>query len=428
MRINLEPQPKSTLKITIEVSPEEYQPFLVKAAKKISLNSKIEGFRSGNAPFDLIKQKFGLMAIMEEALPEILTHTFVQAIIEKKIDTLGEPEINVTKMVPENDLVYTAVVSVMPEIKLPEISSLTIKKEALLIEDKEVAKTLDHLAKSRAAETLADHPAKDKDLVKLDYQISLGDVPLEDGHQKDLEVYLGEHHMVPGFEAQIIGLKASDHKKFDLTFPQDYFQKNYAGKACTFDVNVKGVYEITIPEINDEFAQTLGDFPTLAALEKQIKENITQEKEMEIEKKWEENILEAIIKQSTIGELPEKIISSETDSIIHEFEHSLLSRGLNLKDWLLNIGKSLEEFQKDLQPQAERRIKSALILRTISHQEKISATDEEVAAEIKKIQENYQDNQEIIKQLNSSHYKNHLLNILTGQKVMAWLKQKINQN
>lgn len=425
MQIQTHTLPKSQIELTIEVEPNEYQPFLKNAAKQISQETKIAGFRPGNVPYEIIKQKFGETEIMNKALGEIITHTFIDAIHQKKLDTFGQPEINITKLAPGNNLVYKAKIMLIPEIKLADLNSLSLKKTEIKIEDKEIEQTLNNLAQSRATQTLVNEPAQDKHLVKMDYTISINNVPQEDGQQKDFAVYLGEKHMVPGFEEQILGLKAGQTKKFNIKFPGDYFQKKFAGKTCTFDVKIKEVYKLNIPKINDDFAQALGKFKNLDELKKQIKENIHLEKEAAENKKTEQAMFKKIISQSDFSELPDKMIENEIETMLHELEHDLASRGLKIETWLSNMKKSLEEFKKDLRPQAELRSQSALIIRLIAEQEKIKASQEEIDNQIKQLSEVYKNNPEILDQIKSADYRNYLANLMTSQKVIDWLKKKI---
>ena len=425
MQISTQNQTKSSLLLTIEISPDEYQPFLEKTAIKISNNTKIQGFRPGSAPYEIIKQKLGEAEILNQALPDILNHTFIQAIQQKKINALGQPEINVIKIAPGNNLVYTAELMLMPKVKLADLNSISLRSPRIKIDDKEINHTLEHLAKSRAAQKLVSHPATKKDLVKLDYSISIDNVPQEGGQQIDFEVYLGDSHMVPGFEQQIIGLSAGQTKKFDIKFPNDYFQKNFAGKICSFNVKIKAVYELTIPPIDDEFAKSIAKLNSLAELKELLKQNILQEKTTEQNKKMEIEILDKIIGQSEFDELPSKMIDNEVQVMLGELENDLASHGLKLEVWLRNMKKELKQFKQDLRPQAIRRIKSALIIKNIAQQQKIKVAEKEIETQINKLIDSYKNSPDILKKIKSPAYKNNLANVLIGQKTIEWLKQKI---
>jgi len=425
MNIQTKELSKLTLELTIEIEPKEYDSFLKTSAKEISKHTKIEGFRPGNAPYDIIKKKVGVQEILNNAIDKIISKTFATSIIKEKLEIINQPEINIKKLAPDNNIIYTAKVALMPQVTLGDINTLTIKQEEIKIEAKEIDHLLEHLAKSRSKEKLVNRPAQDKDLVRLDYNISIAGVPQEDGQQKDFAAYLGEKHMVPGFEEALLGLNKDAQKKFDVKFPADYFQKNFAGKTCQFDIKINGVYELETPKLDDEFAKSLGQFENLDQLKTQIKTNITQEKILEQNKKIEKEIFEKLISISKIDELPEQIIDNEVHNIIHEIEADLAQRGLKIENWLTNIKKSMAEFTKDLRPQAETRVKSALLIKKIAQQEKIEIKSETINAEIKKLQDIYKDNPEALAQINAPSYKLHLANIMAGQQVVDWLKGKI---
>lgn len=425
MNISLAYEPKSLALLTIEVMPAEYAPFLPKGAKKIALEAKLPGFRPGNAPYEVIKQKFGEAEILKESLPAIITETFVRALKEKNLDTLGEPEINILKLAPDNDLVYTAKVPYLASFDLPDISQIKITKKEIKISEKDIDKTLSTLIKSRATEKIVAREARDKDLVKLDYDISLDGVPQENGQAKNIEIYLGEHHMLPGFEAQLIGLKTGEIKKFHLTFPTDYFQKNFAGKTCDFHVKINGVYELFYPELNDDFAKNLGKFSSLAELKEQLKNNLQLDKEYQANIKLENELLEKIIKATAFPELPDQLMEHEIDNTLHEFEHDLISRGLQLAIWLQNLNKTMEQFRLDLRPEAQKRAQASLLVRAFAQKNNITISDEETNKELDQALKNYKDDAAALNQIKTPAYRVYLHQALLNQKTIAWLKEKI---
>ncbi len=417
----------STLSLTISLAPAEYEKYLKQAAQQIGQTIKIKGFRPGTAPYHVIKQHVGEQEILNQAVERIVAHSYAQVVKENNYNTLSAPQIKIIKMAPNNPFVYQAEIYLTPEVKLPDISKLKINAPQIQIDDKEINKLLEQLAKSRAKEIAVDRAAQNKDLVKLDYNISINNVPQEDGQQKNFAVYLGEKHMVPGFEEQIIGLKAGQTKRFTIKFPDDYFQKNFAGKNCQFDVKINQVLELNIPKIDDAFAQSLGSFKNLNELKKQITDNLKLEKQQQADKELEQEMFELLIKKSTLGELPAPAIDHEVETIFKELEADLAQRGLTIETWLKNMNKTAEQLKKDLRPQAEKRLKSALIIKAVAQQEKLDATPEEIQAEIDKLTAAYKDDPDTVGQIKSSSYRDYLSNILTGQKVVKWLKEKIIQ-
>ncbi len=427
MNIHIEKLAPNYIKLTIDVEPSTYFPWLKRTAEKISKNVNIKGFRPGYAPYDAVKNKLGEQEILNQAIDKIISQTYFQAIQEKKLEPLGAPEIKIIKLAPQNNIIYQAKVSLTPKVKLGDLNKIKIEKEKITITDDEIDKVLTDLAKSRATEKLVKRTAQKNDLVKLDYSISINKVPQENGQQINFAVYLGEKHMVPGFEEQIIGLKENEQKKFEIKFPDNYFQKKFAGKMCQFSVKIKGVYEIILPQINDQFARSLGAFKNLSELKEQIKNNLLLEKQKQQDKKIEQQIFNQLIKLSEISPIPETAIENEVKNIIYELENDLAQRGLKIDTWLSNMKKNMTEFKKDLKPQAEIRIKGALIIKQIAQQEKIQTTKEEIDNEIKELTVLYKNDEQTLKQIKQANYRNHLANVITGQKVINWLKQKTIQ-
>ncbi len=425
MQIKKDRLSPSTLKLTVTLEPAEYQKHLERAARELSRDLKIKGFRPGLAPYHVIKQHLGEQEILNHAAERIIAHSYAEIVKKNNYNTLGAPKIKIIKMAPGNPFTYEAEIYLTPQVKLPDLSQIKIKAKKTQIEDKEINHLLEHLAKSRAKEMAVDRPAQNKDLVKLDYNISIDNVPQEDGQQKNFEVYLGEKHMVPGFEEQITGLKAGQTKKFTVKFPDDYFQKNFAGKNCQFDVKINQVLQLDIPKIDDAFAQSLGNFKNLDELKKQITDNLKQEKQQQADKELEQEIFEQLIKKSTIGELPAPAIDHEVETIFKELEADLAQRGLAMETWLKNMNKTAEQLKKDLRPQAEKRLKSALIIKAVAEQEKLQATPEEIQAEVDKLISTYQNDPATVGQIKSESYRNYLGNLITGQKVITWLKEKL---
>jgi len=425
MNIKTQANKQTEIVFTIEIEPSEYKTFLRQTAQKMSQNINIDGFRPGKAPYDVVKRTIGEGEIMKTASSDIISHSLAEAVKKEKIEFIGRPEIKIEKMSPNDNFVYQAIILTLPKVEIGDINSINIRRPDIKIEPEYIDQALKQLVRSRAKEILEPRPAQEKDLVKLDYNIYINNIPQEGGQQKDFDVYLGEKHMVPGFEQQIIGLKAGDKKEFEITFPHDYFQKNFANKKCLFKVNIKGVYKLDIPEINDDFARSVGKFKNLEDLKQKIKQNLKAERKENQEKKLENDMFDAIVKVSKFDPLPDKMIESETEAMISELEADLKMRGLDLKTWLGNIKKTEQQLKQDFKPQALRRVKSALIVRQIAKKENITVAEADIKDEIKKIAEIYKDNQDIKQRIESDEYYNYTANSLTTKKVVDWLKEKI---
>lgn len=424
MKIDKKELPKNQLELIIEITPSEYNPFLIKAASEISKEKHIPGFRAGHAPYDIVKQHFSESAIFESALDKIIKHFYFEIVKKENLEPISFPKIEVEKMAPDNPLVLKITISLLPEITLPDLDKISIKKEKVEIKDEEIKKAIETLQENQVKESLADREAKKDDKVEIDFKVSVDGVVIEGGNETNYPLVLGKGQMIPGFEDQIIGHKKDEEIKFNLSFPKDY-HKNLAGKNAEFNVKVKAIYERTLPEINDEWAKTFFKLDSLKDLEEKIKESYKAEKEKEVNQKAELDMIEEIIKQSKLSDWSDNIVKEETHKITDEFKQTMTYQGMQFEDYLKHTGKTQEELEKEFEPQAIKRLNSSLIIRQVIKDQKTEVSPEEIDHEIKHLLEIYGDNAEIKKQVESPEYREHLENQIKSTKALDYLKKKI---
>lgn len=424
MKIDKKEISKNQLELTIEVSLEEIKPHLEKTAKRLAQKSAIPGFRPGFAPYELIKTRFGEMTIWQEALESVISQTFYQATQEHKLTTIGQPDIKVEKLAPGNPIVYIATVSLLPEIILGDWKKAEVKKNEIKVEEKDLDKTFKQLQNMQVKESIVARVANTNDKVELDFEVSIDKVLIEGGKSHKYPIILGEGQMIPGFEEKIIGTKAGDDLEFDLKFPEKYFQNNLAGKEAHFKVKILNVYERKLPELNDEFAKNIG-FDNLAALKKQLTENISREKQEKEDQRLEREAIEAVIKASTIEDLPKNLIHSELHRMIHELEHNIKAQGLDFVGYLKSINKTTDDLEKDFEPQAIDRIKASLALKKIAEIENIKVDEKEVETEIAAQITKHAANPEALKDIKTPNYRQYIFNFLTNQKIVKFIMDTI---
>ncbi|MBU1037153.1 trigger factor [Patescibacteria group bacterium] len=413
---------ESEIQFTIEITPQEYQPFLEKAAKKLSKEIKIEGFRPGNAPYSVVKQEVGEMKIYEAALEELITHFYWQVVTQEKVNTVGQPKIEIEKLAPGNPLVFKTTTALMPQVKLANYKSVKVKKKQVNIEEKEIAKTIENLRKMQAKETLEDKFIEKGDRTEIDFTVSLNKVVIEHGVGKKYSVVIGDNFMIPGFEDQLLGMKKDKEKEFQLTFPQNYQDKMVAGKNCDFKVKVLAVYKRQLPQVDDEWAKTLGS-NNLADLKERIKKNLEDERKFQEEQRTEIEMLQEIVKLCEFSEIPEILIDNEVQRMLYEFEDNISHQGLKFEDYLLSIKKERKDLENEFRPKAKERVQTSLVIREIAETENVSVSEEEVNQEIEKIINQLPD-EEAKKNTRSAGYKQYVSNILRNQKVIEKLKKE----
>lgn len=424
MKVEKKNLEKSQVEISVSLSVAEFTPYIEKGAKKISEKIKIEGFRPGKAPLQIVKAKVGEMGILEEAA-QIAVDKTVDEIISQNtmgLKPVGSPSVNVTKLAPDNDFEFKVILSVLPDVALGKYKDLEIKTEVAKVEEKEIEKVLNDIREMRAKEVLTDKAAENGDKLTVCIHLFLGNVPVEDGHHHDLAVILGKDYFVPGFDKKLIGTKKGDEIKFELPYPENHHQKNLAGKMVGFEVKVEAVYNREIPEVDDAFAETMR-FKSVGDLKKALEDNILQEKKQDLELKGESEMISKIIDDSKIAELPEVLLESEARNIMSELEQNIVRQGGNFEDYLGHMKKTRDELMIELLPNAVKRVKSALVIREIAIVEKIDVSEKELDDKIVVLKKQYEGREDILKMIAERGYREYLKNILINEKVIKSLKE-----
>lgn len=424
MQIEVKNLPKSQIEITVVLSDAEMRPHVERAARHISEHRDIKGFRRGHAPYEKVKAEVGEMAIYEAALERAVQSSYYAAVKEKNLNTIGMPQVNVKKLAPGNDCEFTATVSVLPKVELPDFSKISVAKKDVTVEDKQVDETMESLRKMRGNEVAKSGPAGKEDKVVVDMNLSVDNVPVEGGQTKDHGVYLSEDYYVPGLPAELLGLKKDDEKKFTLTFPKEHYQKHLAGKDVQFSVKVKDVFERQFPELNEEFAKGFGQ-ESMEKLLELLKTNLQNEATQKEEERQEAELLEQIISKSTFEDIPEVLLDAEKRRIYGELTQRVESQGLTMEDYLASVGKTPEEFGAGYAEQAEKRVKSTLALRAYIEREKIEVSPEEVQKEIDSMKEHYKKDPEVLRQLDTIDTRESLAGMLRNRKALRELKEKL---
>jgi trigger factor len=414
---------KSQIELTVELSVEEFKPYVIRGAEKVSREVKIAGFRPGKAPYEILKNKIGEMTILEEAARIAIDKTIDQAIKDNVQEQLvSQPQVNVSKLAPGNPLEYKVILTLLPEVKLGKYKDFKIKEALLAVKDEEAERLLADLREMRANETIAEAPAQAGDRVILDIEIFLDKVPLEGGQGKDTGVILGKDYIIPGFDKQIMGAKKGETREFSLPYPAEHHNKNLAGKMAEFRVKVKEVYKRTLPEVNDDFAKGFG-LKSAEELKSNIKKSLLAEKQLEQRRQSEVAMLDKIIGAAKFGDIAEVLVKHEAEVMLNELEYGLKQQGGKFADYLAHLGKTRDQLALEMLPEAVKRVKISLIVREVAKLEKISVSHEEIHHVIDDLAKQYKGKQEVLERVNSHAYHDYVENNLTGKKVMGKLRE-----
>jgi trigger factor len=422
--VKIENLQKNQLRLTFTLSQDEMFPYLQEAAARFSEQTAIPGFRPGKAGYDVVKQRFGEMKILEEALEPMIRKSYVEAVMAHNIETVGSPKINVEKIAPNNDLIFTAQVMQMPKVtELPDYKSLRVESKKTDVEDKELDLAIRDIQRMQTKETRApkETPAKATDKVVIGVDIKKDGISIEGGQAPNHAIYLAEEYYIPGFKEQLVDLKEGDEKTFTLPFPENHVQKMLAGHDVEFQITVKEIFHLEPPSLDSAFASSLG-MKDLAALKQAIAHNLKEEKEQEEKARQERDMLELIAKKSQFEEIPDLLLNEEINKMIGELKHGVQSHGLEFETYLSNLKKTLAQLKMDLTTQAIMRIKVVLILRAIATREKIEVEENEITVELDRLAEHHENKKERM-QMYAPEYREHIEKILKNQKVIEKLRE-----
>jgi trigger factor len=424
MKVEKKELEKSQIELTVELSVEELKPYIKLGALKVSKEVKIDGFRPGKIPYEVLKGKIGEQSILEEGARIAINKTIDQVIKEnmKEGQAVGQPQVNITKLAPDNPLEYKIVFAIIPEIKLGDYKNAKVKIKIEEMKDEEVAKTIEYLRESHVKEVIVDREVKEGDKVLADIEIFLDKVPVEGGQGKGTTIIIGKDYIISGFDKNLIGAKKGDVRDFSVHYPENHHMANLAGKMVEHKVRINEVYARELPELDDKFASGFG-LKKFDELKENIKKSLEMEKKQKAEQKVEIEMLDKIIKDSKFGDIPEMLINNEAHTMLHELEHSVTSQGGKFDDYLGSLKKTREQLTLDLLPDAVKRVKSALLIREIALAEKVEVSEKEVLEKQEELLKQYKGYGKVESRIKEPSYKAYLQNMIVNKKVIDKLKE-----
>jgi len=424
MKVTKEVLADNKIKLTIEVEAGKLALASEAVYAKLAPSVKVPGFRPGKAPKNIVEKEIGSERYEAEMLDILLPESYYDAVIAEQVEVVGSPEVKVLKFVPTDGLTYEATVEIMPEIKLPDIKKISVKREKIKIADKDVQEVLDDLAKQLAKPTPVERAAKLGDRVEMDFEGFVDGVPFEGGKSLNHPIVLGSGSFVPGFEGQVVGMKADEDRDIEVTFPADYHADNLRGKKATFKVKLHSVEEIIMPELTDDFAAQVGPFKDVAELRADIEKQLIYTKELQERRRVEDEILGKLVEKTKFV-APSSLISQEQHRMLHEAETNLSQQGIGLEQYLSMTKKTKEDMEAEMQPEAEKRVKIGIVLTQIAKDGKYEATDAEIEDSIAHKIEIYQgEERKQAEEFFTSHDARHQIeNSVIGQKVLDYLHE-----
>lgn len=388
---------------------------------------KVAGFREGKAPLEIIEKNVDSNQLQSEFLEEAINEFYVQTIQRENLRPVTNPQVNITKFVPFTALEFTATVSIIGEITLPDYKKYKQSKPAVAVTADDVKAVLDDLQIRAAERKEVTHAAKSGDQVTVDFKGTDAKGAAVDGAEgKDYPVILGSNTLIPGFETNLEGLKAGDKKSFTLTFPADYGAKALAKKKVTFDVTVHKVEEVVKPKLDDAFAGTVGPFTGLKQLKEDIKRQLTAERENEAQREFENSMIMFLAEKTKVA-VPKALVDDQIDKIEDQERQNLVYRGQTWEEHLKEEGVTAEEHHEQKRPEAERSIRASLMLSEIAQKEGLDVTQEELDLRLQLLKGQYKDaamQAELDKPENQRDIASRLLTEKTIAKLTEYTTQK----
>ena len=415
MSLQVEKLEKNMAKLTIEVSAEELEKAIESVYQRSKKNISVPGFRKGKVPRKMIERMYGKEVFYEDAVNDLLPDAYEDALEECEEEIVSSPKIEVIQVEAGKPLIFTAEVATKPEIGLGKYKGVKIDKIDTEVTEEEVNAQVDRERENNARNiAVEDRPVKDGDMTVIDFEGFVDGVAFEGGKGEDYPLTIGSGAFIPGFEEQLVGAEIGKEVEVNVTFPENYQAEELKGKAALFKCTVKEIKEKELPELDDEFASEVSEFETLAEYKEDIKKNLSERKAQEAKRAKEDAVIDAIINDSDI-EIPDPMLETEQRHMADDFGQRIQMQGINLEQYFQITGSSYDTLVEQIKPQAEKRIKSRLVLEAVAAKEGIEVSEEEYVKETERMAEIYQMEAEKVREMLGEKEKKHVMKDLAIQ-------------
>lgn len=389
MSVKVEKIEKNIVKLEIEVDKAVFEEGMEKSYRKNVKHINVPGFRKGKAPRKFIEKTYGEGVFYEDAINFVCPDAYDKAIEENGIEAVSQPEIDIVQIGDGKNFIFSAKVTVKPEVTLGEYKGIKVDKIDYAVADKDVTEEIDRMRNQNARLVTVEDRGVDKgDIAVIDYEGFVEEVPFEGGKGENHNLEIGSGQFIPGFEEQLIGKNTGDETEVKVTFPEEYHAEDLKGKDAVFKVKINAIKTKQLPEADDEFAKDVSDFETIAELSADIKNKLTEAGQTCAKRETEDKILEAIAEKTEI-EIPDCMVEAQIDKMLEDYNYRLSSQGITLEQYIQYVGITMEAMREQFKESAEKSVKGNLILEKIAGLESIEATEEELEEQLGKIAEQY---------------------------------------
>ena len=409
------------VKFNIEFSTEEFKDAVNKAYLANRSKFQIDGFRKGKAPRKIIESHYGHDVFWDEALNELLEKGYYDALKEMDLEVISQPSFESPEIKKDEPVVLTGTVQVFPEMEVENYKGLEIEKVETKIGEKEVKEELEKVQKSQARmESVEDRKTEMGDTLVFDFEGFVDDKPFSGGSAENYELKLGSGQFIPGFEDQLVGKDAGEEVDVQVVFPGDYHAEELAGKPALFKCKIHEIKKEILPEIDDELASDVSEFETLAEYKKDLKKKLQEAAKETDLSVMKDRVLEKLYNENNI-QVPEVMINNEVENMLYDMNQSLSAQGLGLQQYVEWTGKTLDELREETKPEAEKRIRTRVLLKNIIRMEKLDVEDEEINELMEDFGKQYGMTVDQVKEMAGSETENYFREDAQTKKAIDWL-------
>ncbi|MCR5031816.1 MAG: trigger factor [Lachnospiraceae bacterium] len=407
-------------KLTVEVPVEDFEKAVEKAYQKSKKQINIPGFRKGKAPRQLIEKMYGKTVFFEDAANEVMPEAYAKAVEECGEEIVSSPKINVVQLEAGKPFIFEAEVALKPEVTLGKYKGISVEKEAVEVSAEEIDAQIQKERENSAREISVERPVQNGDIAMIDFEGFVDGVAFDGGKGENHPLTIGSGQFIPGFEEQLIGAKIGEDVEVNVTFPENYQEASLAGKAAVFKCKVNEIKEKELPELDDEFAAEVSEFDTFAEYRADVEKKLQEQKENASKTAFEDAVVKAVIADAKM-DIPEAMVETQQRQMLDDYDQRLRMQGLSLEQYLKFTGQNPQQLMDQAKEQAMFRIQSRLVLEAVVKAENITASDDDVQAELKRMAEQYNMEIEKVKEILGEGELKNLSTDLAVQKAVDFL-------
>ncbi len=427
MSVQVENLEKSMAKLTIEVPADKLEAAIQAAYLKEKAKIGIPGFRKGKVPRHIIEKMYGVDVFYEDAANTLIQDNYKPAMKESGLDIVSRPTVDIVQIEKGEPFIFTAEVAVRPPVTLGKYKGITVTKIDTSVSEEEIDKEVERERNNNARTiTVEDRAIQDGDIAVIDFEGFVDGVAFEGGKAENYSLKIGSHDFVGDFEEQLIGRNAGDETEINVTFPEDYDEEDLAGRTALFKIKIHEIKTQELPELDDEFAQDISEFDTLAEYREDVKKRITEAKEAEARRTKEDEAIKKIVDKSSM-EIPDAMLETQVENMIEEFAQRIGQQGLSFQQYMQLSGLTIDKLKEQVKPDAVSRIQSGLVLEQIAEEENIEVTDDDFAAEVEKMAGIYRMKPEKLMEVIDEEEKESMKKDIAVQKAVELIMDNVKE-